>query len=103
MAFAKVYDRRNALVAAELLNGRVIPFFEEQAVRLLRILTDRGTEYRGIRGSHEHQLYLAVEDLDHTRTRVKRAAIPPRSPAGHPSHPHARETPTIQRRARAVP
>jgi len=73
VAFAKVYDRRNALVAAELLNDRVIPFFEEQDVRLLRILTDRGTEYCGARERHEYQLYLAVEDIDHTRTRVKRA------------------------------
>lgn len=72
VAFAKVYDRRNALVAAELLNDRVIPFFEEQDVRLLRILTDRGTEYCGARERHEYQLYLAVEDIDHTRTRVKR-------------------------------
>lgn len=72
VAFAKVYDRRNALVAAELLNDRVVPWFEEQDVRLLRILTDRGTEYCGARERHEYQLYLAVEDIDHTRTRVKR-------------------------------
>ena len=72
VAFAKVYDRRNALVAADLLNDRVIPWFEEQDVRLLRILTDRGTEYCGARERHEYQLYLAIEDIDHTRTRVKR-------------------------------
>jgi len=43
-------------VAADLLNDRVIPFFEEQGVRLLRILTDRGTEYYGNREDHEYQL-----------------------------------------------
>lgn len=47
VAFAKLYDRNNALVAADLLNDRVIPWFEEQDVRLLRILTDRGSEYAG--------------------------------------------------------
>jgi hypothetical protein len=31
-------------VAADLLNDKVLPFFEEQDVPLLRILTDRGTE-----------------------------------------------------------
>jgi transposase InsO family protein len=71
VAFAKLYDRKNALVAAEMLNDRVLPFFEEQDVRLLRMLTDRGTEYCGNRESHEYQLYLAVEDIDHSRTKAK--------------------------------
>src|SRR5690349_4246322 len=71
VAFAKLYDRKNALVAADLLNDRVLPFFEEQEVSLLRILTDRGTEYCGGREHHEYQLYLAVENIDHSRTRAK--------------------------------
>jgi transposase InsO family protein len=71
VAFAKLYDRKNALVAAEMLNDGVLPFFEEQDVRLLRVLTDRGTEYCGNRESHEYQLYLAVEDIDHSRTKAK--------------------------------
>jgi hypothetical protein len=62
MAFAKLYDRKNALVAADLLNDRVLPFFEEQEVPLLRVLTDRGTEYCGNRECHEYQLYLGVEN-----------------------------------------
>src|SRR6201996_6575805 len=71
VAFAKLYDRKNALVAADLLNDRVLPFFEEQEVPLLRILTDRGTEYCGQREHHEYQLYLAVENIDKSRTRAK--------------------------------
>jgi transposase InsO family protein len=71
VAFAKLYDRKNALVAADMLNDRVLPFFEEQDVPLLRILTDRGTEYCGQREHHEYQLYLAVEDIDHSRTKAK--------------------------------
>jgi transposase InsO family protein len=71
VAFTKLYDRKNALVAADILNDRVIPFFEEQDVRLLRILTDRGTEYCGNREHHEYQLYLAVEDIDHTKTKAR--------------------------------
>ena len=51
-----------------MLNDRVLPFFEEQDVSLLRILTDRGTEYCGQREHHEYQLYLAVENIDHCRT-----------------------------------
>lgn len=71
VAFAKLYDRKNALVAADLLNDRVLPFYEENEVPLLRVLTDRGTEYCGNRESHEYQLYLAVENIDHSRTRAK--------------------------------
>jgi len=71
VAFAKLYDRKNALVAADALNDRVLPWFEEQDVRLLRILTDRGTEYCGSIQHHEYQLYLAIEDIDHTRTKAR--------------------------------
>ncbi len=38
---------------------------------MLRILTDRGTEYCGKKDQHEYQLYLAVEDIDHTKTKAK--------------------------------
>lgn len=71
VAFAKLYDRKNALVAADMLNDQVIPWFEEQEVRILRLLTDRGTEYCGAHDRHEYGLYLAVEDIDHTRTKAK--------------------------------
>lgn len=71
VAFAKLYDRKNALVAAEALNDRVLPFFDQHEVPLLRTLTDRGTEYCGNRETHEYQLYLAIENIDHTRTKAK--------------------------------
>lgn len=71
VAHAKVYDRKNALVAADLLNDRVIPFYEQHEIPLLRILTDRGTEYCGNREHHEYQLYMAIEDIDHSKTKAK--------------------------------
>lgn len=71
VAFAKVYDRRTALVAAELLNDRVLPFFEQQQIPLLRILTDRGSEYKGRPEHHEYELYLNIEGIEHSKTQVK--------------------------------
>lgn len=71
VAFAKLYDRKNALVAADLLNDRVVPFFESHEIPVLRVLTDRGTEYCGNREHHEYELYLAVEDIDHSKTRAR--------------------------------
>jgi transposase InsO family protein len=71
VAFGKVYDRKNALVAADMLNDKVLPFYQEQNVDLLRVLTDRGTEYCGAREHHEYELYLSIEDIDHSRTKAK--------------------------------
>ncbi len=71
VAFIKLYDRKNALIAADILNDRVVPFFESEDVRLLRILTDRGSEFCGSRETHEYQLYLSIEDIDHTRTKAR--------------------------------
>ena len=71
VAFAKLYDRKNALVAADILNDRVLPFFEQQDVVLLRILTDRGTEYCGKQEHHEYQLYLGIENIDHSKTKAR--------------------------------
>jgi transposase InsO family protein len=71
VAFAKLYDRKNALVAADTLNDKVLPFFQQHDIPLLRILTDRGTEYCGAREHHEYQLYLAIEDIDHSKTKAR--------------------------------
>jgi transposase InsO family protein len=71
LAFAKLYDRKNALTAADMLNDRVLPFFEENGVPMLRILTDRGSEYCGNRESHEYALYLDLENIEHTRTKAR--------------------------------
>ncbi len=70
-AVCKLYDRKNALVAADLLNDRVLPFFEGEGVPLLRVLTDRGSEYVGNLEQHEYELYLALENIDHSKTKTK--------------------------------
>jgi hypothetical protein len=42
VAFAKLYDRKTPITSADLLNDRVLPFFDEQSIQLQRVLTDRG-------------------------------------------------------------
>jgi transposase InsO family protein len=71
VGFAKLYDRKTPLTAADTLNDRVVPFYDEHGISLQRVLTDRGTEYCGNHESHEYELYLAVEDIDHTRTKTR--------------------------------
>ena len=70
-AEAKLYDQKTPITAADLLNDRVVPFFEEHEIPLSRILTDRGTEYCGLPDRHAYELYLAIENIEHTRTKVK--------------------------------
>lgn len=38
---------------------------------VIRVLTDRGTEFCGKADSHDYQLYLALNDIEHTKTKVR--------------------------------
>lgn len=71
VAFAKLYTSKHAITSADILNDRVLPFFEENGIPLLRVLTDRGTEFKGNPGHHEYELYLNVEGIEHSRTKVR--------------------------------
>lgn len=71
VAFAKLYTEKTAITAADMLNDKVLPWFQEQEIPMLRILTDRGTEYCGKVDNHAFQLYLAVENIDHSKTRAR--------------------------------
>lgn len=73
VAFAKLYTTKTPITSADLLNDQVLPFFSAQRMGMLRILTDRGTEYCGRAETHDYQLYLAINNIEHTKTQ-------PRSP-----------------------
>lgn len=71
VAFAKLYTEKTAITAADALNDVILPWFESQEIPLLRVLTDRGTEYCGKPESHAYQLYLAIENIDHSKTKAR--------------------------------
>ncbi len=71
VAFCKLYNMKTPITAADLLNDKVLPVFEEHKVPMLRMLTDRGTEYCGKIEQHDYQLFLAVKNIDHTKTKAK--------------------------------
>jgi transposase InsO family protein len=71
VAFAKLYETKHAITSADILNDRVLPFFEEYQIPLLRILTDRGTEFKGKPEHHEYELYLQIEGIEHSKTQVR--------------------------------
>ena len=71
VAMVKLYTDKSAIASADILNDRILPFFEEENIKLQRILTDRGTEYCGKVENHAYQLYLGIEDIDHAKTKVR--------------------------------
>jgi transposase InsO family protein len=49
-------------------NGTVLT--EDQDLPVLRIFTDKGTEYCGRAELHDHRLFLAINDIEHSKTKV---------------------------------
>jgi len=72
VGFAKVYTEKTALVAADLLNDKVLPLYDEYNIGVLRVLTDNGREYCGLKDNHPYELFLHLGEIEHTRTRVRR-------------------------------
>lgn len=70
VAFAKLYTTKTPITSADILNDKVLPFFEENQMEIRRMLTDRGTEYCGRPDQHDYQLYLAINDIEHTKTKA---------------------------------
>jgi len=73
IGFAKLYLDKTSLTAADLMNDKVLPFYDEQGLGVLRILTDRGREYCGRVETHHYELFLHLNGIEHTKTK-------PRSP-----------------------
>ncbi len=75
VADAKLYADKSALTSAEnhvsdMLNDRVLPWYAEQEIPVLRVLTDRGTEYKGNIEHHAFELFLSIEGIEHTTTKA---------------------------------
>jgi len=81
VAFAKLYTTKTPITAADMLNDRVLPFFEQKALPMLCILTDRSTEYCGHTDQNDYQLYLALNDIE----RIPKPKFDPRKPTGSAS------------------
>ncbi|MCB0359602.1 MAG: transposase [Bdellovibrionales bacterium] len=74
VAACKLYRSKVPIHSADLLNDKVLPFFDAYEVPLLRMLTDRGTEYCGRVEQHDYELFLAVNEIEHTKTKARVAS-----------------------------
>ena len=49
----------------------MLPFFAEHGMGVICLLTDRGTAYCGKPETHDYQLYLALNDIEHAKTKAQ--------------------------------
>ena len=70
VACCKLYTTKTPITSADLLNDKVFTLFESHDMSIIRMLTDRGTEYCGKVDKHDYQLFLAINDIEHTKTKA---------------------------------
>jgi transposase InsO family protein len=71
LGFAKLYLSKVPMTAVDVLNDRVLPFYEEHAAEVEHLLTDNGREYCGRELKHHFELFLAISQIRHRRTEVR--------------------------------
>jgi len=69
-AFGFLHTTKQPEAAVAVLHNEVLPFYEEQGVKVQAILTDNGREYCG-RETHPFELYLELNEIEHRRTKVR--------------------------------
>ena len=71
-AWGHLYTAKIPVTAVHVLNERVLPFFEDHAVKVETILSDNGREYCGRPDHHPFELFLQLEEIEHRTTQVRR-------------------------------
>jgi transposase InsO family protein len=70
LVFAKLYLSKVPMTAVDVLDDRVLPFYEEHGVEVEHLLTDNGREYCGRPVGHPFEVYLAIQQIEHRRTHI---------------------------------
>jgi hypothetical protein len=65
VAFAKLYSARSAMNGLDILESRVIPFFERHGIAIKEIHTRRTNEYCGFPPRHPFETFLAASHIEH--------------------------------------
>lgn len=71
LAFSKVYTSKMPITSADLLNDRVLPFYDALAKPVKAILTDNVREFCGRPDNHPHEFFLQLHDIEYRTTRVR--------------------------------
>jgi len=70
LAFGKLYLSKLPMTAVDVLNDRVLPFYEAREVAVAHVLTDNGREFCGRPLHHPYELFLAIHQIGHRNTKV---------------------------------
>jgi transposase InsO family protein len=69
-AFGFLHVSKQPEAAVAVLHNEVLPFYRELDLPVHAVLTDNGREFCGTE-QHPYELYLALNDIEHRRTRVR--------------------------------
>jgi transposase InsO family protein len=70
-AFGFLHTTKQPEAAVVVVHNDVVPFYKAHGIEVKAILTDNGREYCGTE-AHPYELYLALNDIEHRRTQVRR-------------------------------
>lgn len=68
--FGFLHTSKQPEAAVAVLHNDVLPFYAGQGLSVQAVLTDNGREFCGT-DNHPYELYLALNDLEHRRTKVR--------------------------------
>ena len=74
VAHVKLYTEKSAITFADILNDKVLLFYASRLIEIQCILTDCATEYCDKPEHHAYQLYLGIENIDYTKTKVPKSS-----------------------------
>jgi hypothetical protein len=66
-AFAKLYSSRASITTVDILDEIVLPFYEQQGLKVERVFTDNGKEYGGLSITHPYETFLGLCGIEHVR------------------------------------
>lgn len=69
-AFGYLHTSKIPEHSATVIHNDVLPQYQNWGIPVKAILTDNGSEYCG-KETHHYELYLALNDIEHRRTKVK--------------------------------
>ncbi|HSH58675.1 MAG TPA: IS481 family transposase [Acidimicrobiales bacterium] len=69
-AFGFLHTGKLPECAVAVLHNEVLPFYRDRRLTVGAVLTDNGREYCGTQ-AHPFEIYLALNDIEHRRTKVK--------------------------------
>jgi hypothetical protein len=69
-AFGFLHVSKQPEAAVAVLHNDVLPFYKKLGLPVSAVLTDNGREFCGTE-RHPYELYLALNDIEHRKTRVR--------------------------------